>query len=93
MVPWLSPEALLERQQTYDVAKFRNEVLGLPVSLGEHVVTREQLEACCTDKPMAQSTRMCRTRSATSSLPELTGRRGSGSDGGSRGVYSAGRRV
>ena len=55
MVPWLSPEALLERQQTYDVAKFRNEVLGLPVSLGEHVVTREQLEACCTDKPMAQS--------------------------------------
>jgi hypothetical protein len=29
--------------------------LGMPVSLGDHIVTRQQLEACCTDKPMAQS--------------------------------------
>lgn len=55
MVPWKNNhDELLESQRTYDFARFRNEVLGLPVSLGEHVVTREQLEACCTDTPMAQ---------------------------------------
>jgi hypothetical protein len=56
MVPWKhNPDEILESQRTYDFARFRNEVLGLPVSLGDHVVTMEQLEACCTDKPMARS--------------------------------------
>lgn len=41
------------RQQTYDICKFKNEVLGLPATTGEHVVTRAELEACCTDAPMA----------------------------------------
>jgi hypothetical protein len=56
MVPWKHNfDEILENQRTYDFARFRNEVLGLPVSLGDHVVTKEQLEACCTDTPMAKT--------------------------------------
>jgi Phage terminase large subunit (GpA) len=55
MVPWLNYDAILERQRTYDAAKFQNEVLGLPTALGDHVVTRAELEACCSSSPMAQS--------------------------------------
>jgi hypothetical protein len=56
MVPWKNNhDEILECQRTYDVARFRNEVLGLPVSLGEHIVTREQLEACCANVPMART--------------------------------------
>jgi hypothetical protein len=53
MVPWVSHEQLLARQQTYDPALFRNECLGLPTTLGDHIVTREEVEACCTQQPMA----------------------------------------
>ncbi len=53
MVPWLNYDDVLIRQQTYDICKFKNEVLGLPTTTGEHVVTRAELEACCTDGPMA----------------------------------------
>jgi hypothetical protein len=56
MVPWRkNHDDILECQRTYDFARFRNEVVGLPVSLGAHIVTKEQLEACCTNKPMARS--------------------------------------
>jgi hypothetical protein len=53
MVPWVSHEQLLVRQRTYDPAAFRNECLGLPTTLGDHIVTREEVEACCTQQPMA----------------------------------------
>ena len=39
----------------YDVVHFKNEVLGLPTSMGELILTRPEMEACCTDKPMASS--------------------------------------
>jgi Phage terminase large subunit (GpA) len=56
MVPWAQNyDQLLERQRVYDFARFRNEVLGQPVSLGDHLVTLAELEACSTNKPMAQS--------------------------------------
>lgn len=55
MVPWMTYDDILERRQTYDLAKFKNEVLGLPTTAGEHVVTRAELEACCCDCPMANS--------------------------------------
>jgi hypothetical protein len=55
MVPWLRYDAILERQRTYDPALFKNECLGLPTILGEHIVTRAELEACCTPLPMAKS--------------------------------------
>src|SRR4051812_15065908 len=55
MAPWLNYPEILERQRTYDIAAFKNEVLGLPTTLGEHIVTREELEACCGPAPMAQS--------------------------------------
>ena len=29
-------------------------VLGLPTFLGDHVITREEIEACCEDRPFAQ---------------------------------------
>ena len=55
MVPWLNYDEILQRQRIYGLAQFKNEVLGLPTSLGEHVVTRQELEACCGDEPMAGS--------------------------------------
>ena len=39
MVPWLNYDEILERQRTYDPVLFKNEVIGLPTALGEHVVT------------------------------------------------------
>ncbi len=39
MAPWLNYAEIMERQQTYDFAAFKNEVLGLPTTLGEHIVT------------------------------------------------------
>lgn len=57
MVPWINYQELLERQRSYDPARFKNECLGLPTILGEHIVTRAELEACCRDRPMAQSPR------------------------------------
>jgi hypothetical protein len=53
MTPWSSYDDLLAKQQTYDICRFKNEVLGLSTTTGEHVVTRAELEACCTDKSMA----------------------------------------
>jgi hypothetical protein len=55
MVPWVNYAELLERQRTYDPALFKNECLGLPTVLGDHLVTRQELEACCSQQPMAPS--------------------------------------
>src|SRR5262249_17475981 len=52
--PWLDYPELLERSKSYHPAQFRNECLGLPVSLGDHVVTRAECEACCDERPMAR---------------------------------------
>jgi hypothetical protein len=54
MVPWMNYDDILDRRESYDMAKFKNEVLGLSTTLGEHVVTRSELEACCSDRPMAR---------------------------------------
>jgi hypothetical protein len=54
MVPWMNYDEILDRQRIYDLAKFKNEVLGLSTTLGEHVVTRAELEACCSSRPMAK---------------------------------------
>lgn len=55
MVPWLHYAELLEKQRTYDPARFKNECLGLPTLLGEYVVTRAELEACCEPRAMVQT--------------------------------------
>jgi hypothetical protein len=55
MVPWLDFYAILDRQKTYDRARFVNEVLGRPTTLGDHIITREEAEACCEDRPFAAS--------------------------------------
>jgi len=55
MVPWRCYPEFLEKQRTYDPARFRNECLGLPSILGDHIVTRRELEACCSPRPMARS--------------------------------------
>jgi len=54
MTPWLIDryEETLRRQSEYGPARFRNEVLGLPVELGDHAVTRAEMEACCGSEPM-----------------------------------------
>lgn len=53
MVPWLNHDEILDRQRTYDIGKFKNEVLGLSTTAGDHVVTRAELEACCGKSAMA----------------------------------------
>ena len=55
MVPWLNYDEILERQRTYEIGKFKNEVLGLSTTTGDHVVTRAELEACCSKSLMANS--------------------------------------
>ena len=40
MTPWLNVDELLERQASYDPARFKNECLGLPTALGDHIITR-----------------------------------------------------
>lgn len=55
MVNWIGYGDVLRRQETYDIFKFKNEVLGLPTTLGDHVITRAEIEACCTELPMAQT--------------------------------------
>jgi len=52
MVPWLGYEGILERQRSYGPVRFHNEALGLPTTLGDHVVTRAELEECCGTEPM-----------------------------------------
>jgi hypothetical protein len=47
MVPWMKYQHILDRAQEYDLFQLRNEVLGLPTTLGEHAVTMAELEACC----------------------------------------------
>lgn len=56
MVPWLDFDDICERRSSYDPVRFLNEVLGLPTTLGDHIVTIEELEACCASWPMAKST-------------------------------------
>jgi phage terminase large subunit GpA len=55
MVPWLNYHEILDRQRTYDLCQFKNEALGLAASLGELVIMRAELEACCGEQSMAQS--------------------------------------
>ncbi len=55
MVPWLNADEIFVRQTAYDPARFRNECLGLPCTLGDHQITREEIEACCGDRRMAKT--------------------------------------
>ncbi len=55
MVPWLNYDDVLERQRSYDLVRFKNEVLGLPSVTGDQVVSRAELEACCLGVPFARS--------------------------------------
>jgi hypothetical protein len=55
MVPWLNYDEILERQRVYELARFKNECLGLPSSLGDHVVTRAELELCSEKYAMASA--------------------------------------
>jgi len=54
MVPWLNHDDILEKQRSYDPVRFRNEVMGLPTSIGELLVTRAELEECCTGPAMTR---------------------------------------
>jgi len=55
MVPWLTVDEVLLRLETYDPARFKNECLGLPTALGDHIITREEIEACCLNRPLART--------------------------------------
>ncbi|MBI3832198.1 MAG: phage terminase large subunit family protein [Planctomycetes bacterium] len=51
ITPWLKLDELLYWRETYAPARFKNEVLGQPTIMGDHLVTREQVEACCGERP------------------------------------------
>jgi hypothetical protein len=55
MLCWLNIHDVLARKASYDPIRFQNEVLGLPVTLGDHMVTRDELEACCNKLAMPTS--------------------------------------
>jgi hypothetical protein len=55
MVPWINFDEVLERQRTYDIPRFKNEVLGLPTTTGDCVLTDDELAACCDATPMART--------------------------------------
>ena len=55
MTPWMSHQKLLEKREEYDPIRFRNECWGNPVALGDYVITAEEMEACCTHRPMAST--------------------------------------
>ena len=55
MVPWINYDEILDRHRVYDLVRFNNEVMGIPSTLGDHIVTRQELEACCGSYPMAKS--------------------------------------
>ncbi len=55
MVPWMDDyQQILNCQREYDPVKFLNEVLGLPTTLGDHIITKEEIEKCCENRPFAQ---------------------------------------
>ncbi len=54
LVPWVQYEELIAKQASYGPVQFRNECLGLPTALGDRIVTREEVEACCTKRPMVK---------------------------------------
>lgn len=55
MVPWVRVDDILVKQSDYDPLAFKNECLGLPTVLGDHVLTREEIESCCNKRPMART--------------------------------------
>jgi hypothetical protein len=55
MLPWHNIDDILSRQASYDPGTFKNECLALPTALGEHVITRDEIEACCSDRHMAKT--------------------------------------
>ena len=55
MVPWINLEEILQKQADYYPLLFKNECLGLPTALGDHVLTRLEIEACCNQRAMARS--------------------------------------
>ncbi len=55
MAPWLSIPQVLARQQDYDQFRFTNECLGLPVALGDHIITLAEIQACAEERPMAKA--------------------------------------
>jgi hypothetical protein len=52
MGPWRNHADLLQWQREYSLPAFHNEVIGLPVDVGEHLVTQAEVEACCSNRPM-----------------------------------------
>jgi hypothetical protein len=55
ITPWSTPSRLREKAAEYDRDRLRNEVFGLPTSHGMLAITQDQLEACCSSRPMAAS--------------------------------------
>lgn len=55
IAPWLTPRKFHEKDAEYDNDQLLNEVFGLPTMHGTLAITRAELEACCSARPMAAS--------------------------------------
>lgn len=66
IAPWVTPRSYHEKAVEYDHDQLLNEVFGLPTMHGTLAITRAELEACCSARPMAAS---------RNDLPADTGRR------------------
>lgn len=54
-VPWRSYDDILRVQQEYSGPQFRNEILGLPSTTGDYMVTREDVLKLCSGRPNSLS--------------------------------------
>lgn len=48
-------DAILAKYNTYPVSKFKNEVIGLSDSVGARLITKEELQTFCSDRPMLET--------------------------------------
>ena len=55
IAPWVTPRRFHEKASEYDKDQLLNEVFGLSTTQGTLAITRAELEACCSARPMAAS--------------------------------------
>ncbi len=88
--PGLTLTRIFVRQTAYDPARFRNECLGLPCTLGDHQITREEIEACCGDRRMANTKRRADRGPPSAHRRDRLGRWDDERDGFGHWLYASG---
>lgn len=69
MLAWTDWTDLKVKMDTYSEAKFNNEVLGLSYDAGSKPITKEEIQACCTQRPFIYK----REKNVTGNIPLFMG--------------------